>query len=228
MTNRHLRNSISVCAACLLAVAQSRAHAEEEALAGLHVARPDRAQEAYMIFPDSPPFEVVPRVKDTDMHPCSDCHEWAESDPTPRLLDEPHDNFRLKHGLHGKGKFWCFTCHFLEGDGGLRTLEGDRLPFDQAYIVCSQCHSQEARDWAFGAHGKRIDNWQGPRRILNCTVCHYQHTPAIDPRAPRPPRPVPSLPAASSPMASPAPATGAPVQAAHSAAETDGGQADVP
>ncbi len=148
-------------------------------------AEPDfdgKIRTGYRLFAEAPAFEVIPSKKDPDMHPCLDCHDWAESDHTPRELDEPHDNFKLKHGLHGKGEFWCFTCHHLEGDGGLRTLEGLKVPFDEAYIVCSQCHAQETRDWYFGAHGKRVDNWRGQRRLLNCTACHYQHKPALDPR----------------------------------------------
>ena len=181
-----------VCRLLLMLTLSYQPIVSGDEFAGLHLALPDKAQEAYMLYPDAPGFDVVPRQKDSDMHPCLDCHDWAESDPTPRVLDEPHDNFKLEHGIHGKGEFWCFTCHHLEGDGGLRTLEGDKLPFDQAYIVCSQCHSQETRDWYFGAHGKRIGNWRGKRQILNCTVCHYQHSPAVKPRKPLPPRPVPS------------------------------------
>ncbi|MCP4410778.1 MAG: hypothetical protein GY807_24170, partial [Gammaproteobacteria bacterium] len=141
-------------------------------------------REGYQLFDNMRPYIVIPSQKDPDMHPCLDCHDWAESDLTPRRLKEPHDNFRLKHGLHGKGEFWCLTCHHLEGDGGLKTFEGVKLLFDDAYILCSQCHAQEAKDWSFGAHGKRVDNWQGERRILNCTACHYQHQPRYDPRKP--------------------------------------------
>lgn len=140
----------------------------------------------YSLFDGVPAFEVVPSKKDQDMHPCSDCHEWTESNLTPRSLKDPHDNFQLVHGIHGKGEFWCFTCHHLEGDGGLHTTDGLKLDFDEAYILCSQCHSQEARDWSFGAHGKRVGNWNGPRRIYNCTACHYQHSPALEPRDPMP------------------------------------------
>lgn len=140
-------------------------------------------QPAYALFPDAPAFAVIPSVRDRDMHPCSNCHTWTKSDLTPRKLKKPHDNFELKHGLHGKGKFWCFTCHTLDGRGGLRTLEGQKLDFNEAYVLCSQCHVQETRDWVFGAHGKRVANWQGERQVYNCTVCHYQHDPAIEPRA---------------------------------------------
>jgi hypothetical protein len=137
---------------------------------------------AYALFPGLSGFSVIPSVRDRDMHPCGNCHTWTKSDPTPRALKKPHDNFELDHGLHGKGGFWCFTCHTLEGGSALRTLEGQELGFNEAYVLCSQCHVKEARDWAFGAHGKRVAVWQGERKVYNCTVCHYQHRPAIKPR----------------------------------------------
>ena len=149
------------------------------------IAAPDESAEprpVIELFAGLPPFLVVPSVKDREMHPCGNCHRWAKSDPTPRKLKAPHDNFVLRHGLHGKGQLWCFACHHLEGDGGLRTLEGEKVDFDDSYLVCSQCHSRQARDWAYGAHGKRIGGWQGERRVLNCTACHYQHRPAWEPR----------------------------------------------
>ena len=137
---------------------------------------------SYALFPGLSGFSVIPSVRDRDMHPCGNCHTWTKSDPTPRTLKKPHDNFELDHGLHGKGGFWCFTCHTLEGGSALRTLEGQELGFNEAYVLCSQCHVKEARDWAFGAHGKRVAVWQGERKVYNCTVCHYQHRPAIKPR----------------------------------------------
>ena len=146
------------------------------------VAAPDLAGKplpADAIFRDMPKFSVIPSVKDTEMHPCGNCHRWVESDPTPRPLRAPHDNFVLNHGLHGRGQFWCFTCHDLSGDGGLKTLEGQAVSFDEAYVLCSQCHVDKARDWAYGAHGKRVGNWQGERIVYNCTACHYQHSPAL-------------------------------------------------
>jgi hypothetical protein len=141
---------------------------------------------AYAVFEGVPPFEVIPSQRDADMHPCSNCHQWVLSDPNPRALKKPHDSFDLQHGLHGKGKFWCFTCHHLDGAGGLKTLEGEKLDFSDAYILCSQCHVDQARDWVYGAHGKRAGGWQGTRQVLNCTACHYQHRPALKARAPQP------------------------------------------
>lgn len=141
---------------------------------------------ALAIFPGSGNFNVVPSKRDIDMHPCKNCHQWVESNPEPRKLAAPHDNFELQHGLHGKGGFWCFTCHDAKNDLRLKTFEGDQVDYDHAYVVCTQCHVQQGRDWANGAHGKRVGNWDGPREVLNCTACHYQHRPAIEPRGPMP------------------------------------------
>jgi hypothetical protein len=149
------------------------------------VAEPDFEAEpvaALALFADLPAFDVIPSRRDGDMHPCSNCHQWVTANPEPRKLKTPHDNFELKHGLHGHGEFWCFTCHRQDKQPGLETLEGEPVGFEHAYVVCSQCHASQARDWAMGLHGKRVGNWQGKRQVLNCTACHYQHSPAIAPR----------------------------------------------
>ncbi len=139
---------------------------------------------ALAIFADAPEFEVIPSQKTPELHPCTNCHQWTLGDTRPRKLETPHDNFELKHGLHGKGKFWCMTCHNEDISRGLVTLEGDKVDYEDAYVVCSQCHALQARDWVYGAHGKRVGNWQGKRQVLNCTACHYQHQPAIRVRSP--------------------------------------------
>ncbi|MDJ0739085.1 MAG: hypothetical protein QNJ91_05170 [Gammaproteobacteria bacterium] len=152
-------------------------------------ALPDFAAEPVTVlamFDGVAPFEVVPSQRDDEMHPCANCHQWATSNPEPRRLLTPHDNFELQHGLHGKGGFWCFTCHDVDNNFSLKTLEGEPVEFAHAYVVCSQCHAQQARDWAHGAHGKRVGNWQGRRQVFNCTACHYQHRPALKPREPLP------------------------------------------
>lgn len=141
---------------------------------------------ALSVFEGAGPFQVVPARRDRDMHPCANCHQWVLSNPEPRKLGAPHDNFELQHGLHGKGGFWCFTCHDVDNNFALKTLDGESVEFDHAYVVCSQCHVQQGRDWARGAHGKRVGGWDGPRSVYNCTACHYQHKPAIKPREPQP------------------------------------------
>jgi hypothetical protein len=116
------------------------------------------------------------------MYPCANCPKWQKSDPTPRVLKAPPDNFTLDHGLHGKGQFWCFSCHDENDRTQLKTLEGEYVEFDESYVLCGQCHVTQARDWTYGAHGKRVSNWKGKRQVYNCSVCHYQHSPAFKTR----------------------------------------------
>jgi len=138
--------------------------------------------DAYLLFAGMPPVEVIPSRRDEGMYPCANCHQIAKPNTTPRQLAQPHDNFQLSHGLHGKGEFWCFTCHDQSYPGQLRALNNEIVAFEDAYIICSQCHVNQARDWAYGAHGKRHANWFGDRQVYNCTACHYQHAPAIPAR----------------------------------------------
>lgn len=149
------------------------------------VTKPDlaaSAQPAGELFVEMPAFLVIPSVRDAELYPCSSCHQWTPGNPEPRPLKKPHDNFELQHGLHGKGRFWCSTCHDMEGSRTLKTLEGVPLGFGEAYLLCSQCHVNQARDWSYGAHGKRLEDWRGTRRVYDCTACHYQHSPAWSPR----------------------------------------------
>lgn len=138
------------------------------------------------LFEEVQPFQVMAKRRNTDLQPCWGCHYWTESNPEPRPMEWVHDDFRLQHGLEGKGEFWCFTCHHLEGNGGLRTLEGAQVGFQEAYVLCAQCHTRQTRDWTFGGHGKRVSGWGQERVVLDCTVCHDEHHPALAPRGPQP------------------------------------------
>lgn len=133
---------------------------------------------------NSPDFDIIPAKTTASMYPCSSCHAWRKINATPRKLERPHNNFELKHSLHGKGQYWCYTCHDLENPQGLKDLEGNHLKPEESYLLCSQCHSRQAKDWAFGAHGKRVGGWNGRRKSLDCAACHYQHAPAHEPRTP--------------------------------------------
>ncbi len=133
---------------------------------------------------NTPSFNIIPAKRTASMYPCSSCHAWRKINATPRPLEKPHNNFELKHSLHGKGEFWCYTCHDLDNPEGLKDLQGNHLVPQESYLLCSQCHSGQAKDWAFGAHGKRIGGWKGDRASLNCAACHYQHAPALKTREP--------------------------------------------
>ena len=131
-----------------------------------------------------PSFNIIPAKRTASMYPCSNCHAWRKANQTPRPLEKPHNNFELDHSLLGKGEFWCYTCHDLDNPEGLKDLEGNHLSLQESYLLCSQCHSRQAKDWAFGAHGKRVGGWNGQRTSLDCAACHYQHAPALKPREP--------------------------------------------
>ncbi len=132
-----------------------------------------------------PSFSVLSRQDKFEFFPCGDCHNYIESSPTPRHLPEAPHFPELKHG---NADIWCTTCHTLDNRERLRLLSGKLVEFDKAYLVCGQCHENAYQDWRFGAHGKRVNKWQGERQIFNCAECHNPHVnPGIKPRQPMPP-----------------------------------------
>ena len=137
-------------------------------------------------YPQAPPFTVVPQIGQLTFYPCSVCHAVLPPNPVPRQLNTPHPAALV----HGNGRFWCLDCHTLNDRDHLHTLRGELVSFNDAYLVCGQCHFNRQKDWYFGAHGKRVANWQGPRQIYNCTHCHDPHNPTIKPREPQKPPPV--------------------------------------
>jgi hypothetical protein len=149
-------------------------------------AAPPAEPQPFHSYPDAPAFTVVPRQEQVANFPCENCHGLMPPNPEPRLLYSPH-TATLEHG---SGRIWCLDCHDAENRDVLRTLAGDTPSFDEAYLLCGQCHYQPQKDWYYGAHGKRVGNWQGDRELYNCTHCHNPHAPAVRPRAPEPPPPI--------------------------------------
>lgn len=137
-------------------------------------------------YPTAPPFSVVPQLDTLTFYPCSACHSVLKPNPQPRKLNTPHPA-ALKHG---GGRFWCLQCHQEQDRDHLHTLSGQSVDFNDAYLVCGQCHANRQKDWYFGGHGKRAANWQGKRVIWNCTHCHDPHDPTVKARAPGKPPPV--------------------------------------
>ena len=130
-------------------------------------------------------FTVLSRQDKLEFFPCDSCHQYMETNPTPRILTEaPH----FPELNHGKADIWCTTCHTLDNREKLRLLSGELVTFEQAYRICGQCHATTYRDWQYGAHGKRVKRWHGERQIYNCAECHNPHVnPGIQPRQPMPP-----------------------------------------
>lgn len=133
-------------------------------------------------YPDAPPSSVVSRMNEMIFYPCGQCHDAIEPNPEIRVLNVMHD----AEIDHGDGRIWCLSCHDFGNRDYLRTLLGEPVEFDESHLVCAGCHASRHRDWAFGVHGKRLDNWQGERIQYNCAHCHNPHAPGIAPRAPAP------------------------------------------
>ena len=137
-------------------------------------------------YSGAPEIQVVPRIDELFFYPCDECHATMEPNPEIRELDTFHDS----EIDHGKGRIWCHSCHQLENPNNLVTLLDEPVSIDDSHLVCGGCHANRHKDWYFGAHGKRLVDWQGERTVYNCTHCHNPHNPAIEPRAPKPAPPV--------------------------------------
>ena len=146
----------------------------------------ERPPTRFQGYPNAPEVSVVPRKDQLSFYPCAACHSVMKPNPEIRELNVPH-NAKI---AHGQGRIWCLSCHHLDERNYLRTLLNEPVDFDDAHLVCSGCHANRHRDWAFGVHGKRVAHWQGERTIYSCVHCHNPHDPAIKPRAPKPPPPV--------------------------------------
>lgn len=137
-------------------------------------------------YADAPEFTVLARKKHLKHYPCAQCHQFMEPNPKVRELASPHPN-ELNHG---EGRLWCLVCHHSEDRNNLRTQLNEKVDFNDAHLVCGGCHAKIHQDWYYGAHGKRVRNWQGKRQLFNCTECHNPHEPTIKARKPQPPPPV--------------------------------------
>jgi len=147
---------------------------------------PLQPPESFEGYADVPDFGVVSRSGHLNFYPCEDCHSVIPVNETRRQLYSPHPG-TLDHGA---GRIWCLDCHAGDNRNALQTMAGEEVSFDEAYQVCGQCHYQPQKDWFYGAHGKRVGNWQGERQLYNCTHCHNPHDPAVRPRTPEAPPPV--------------------------------------
>lgn len=143
-------------------------------------------EQEFTHYGDRPPPKVPQRKNNLTFYPCSQCHEYWKTNPEPRMLAPVHDV-----GLqHGQGRLWCLVCHDPEDRDQLHTVRGGNVDFNESWRVCGQCHSSRQRDWYFGAHGKRVYDWQGEPERYNCTHCHNPHRPPFMQRKPQPKPPV--------------------------------------
>ncbi|MDH5560138.1 MAG: cytochrome C [Deltaproteobacteria bacterium] len=130
-----------------------------------------------------PSFTYDKRSDEIDSYPCTTCHGDEDLPPNPRVrdLEEMHAGVML---VHGNGRFWCLTCHSLNKRDYLVSLKNQLISFDESFLLCGQCHYERQKDFFFGAHGKRKDNWILERKLAVCTECHNPHVTKIKSRRP--------------------------------------------
>jgi len=156
--------------------------------------------------PGGRPFEVAVRTRDLEsgharrfgtitlrttlrspspdlvQYPCASCHLGRTVAMKDTRIGDAHQNIQPRHpALLGSV---CSTCHSPDAVEMLALRTGERVGLDYGYRLCAQCHFAQADDWAAGAHGKRLDGWQGRRVVMGCSDCHDPHRPAPLPRIP--------------------------------------------
>ena len=114
--------------------------------------------------------------------PCSDCHnEELPTRTKRRKLKVAHQEITLEHDEENR---WCLDCHDIEDRDVLHLANGERIPFEESYRLCGQCHGDKYRDWRVGVHGRRTGQWDGEKQYLLCVHCHNSHSPHFQPLAP--------------------------------------------
>jgi hypothetical protein len=122
------------------------------------------------------------RTPDLGQYPCASCHQGRRMILRDERITDAHQNLQPVHPAQTGAT--CSTCHAAENVELLALKSGERATLDHAYRLCAQCHYKQAESWAGGAHGKRLDGWQGRRVVMGCADCHDPHNPAIEPRVP--------------------------------------------
>jgi hypothetical protein len=120
-------------------------------------------------------------------YPCAACHtSTGDLQPGVDRVADAHQDIQPVHPREIGPS--CTACHAPENVELLALGSGDRATLDHAYRLCAQCHAPQVDAWAAGAHGKRLDGWQGRRVVMGCADCHDPHKPALERRIPfRPP-----------------------------------------
>lgn len=122
------------------------------------------------------------RSPDLGQYPCTSCHLGRGMLLRDERIADAHQNIQPLHPAQTGAT--CSTCHAPDNVERLALRSGDRASLDHAYRLCAQCHFQQVASWAGGAHGKRLDGWQGRRVVMGCADCHDPHRPALATRIP--------------------------------------------
>lgn len=135
-------------------------------------------------FDALPAFWVAARLESLRRFPCRECHTKPLATlRAPRRKDaRGHWEITLVHAP--ASAMSCGSCHGGDDMQSLRMLGGSAVELDHAYRVCGQCHAGQVKDWAGGAHGKRLGGWAPPRLVVSCPACHDPHQPRLATRWP--------------------------------------------
>jgi hypothetical protein len=126
------------------------------------------------------------RSRPLGQYPCTSCHLGRKVVMADERIADAHDDIQPVHPAETGAV--CSTCHAADDVASLPLKNGGRATLDESYRLCAQCHFQQVKAWAGGAHGKRLDGWDGPRIVMGCGECHDPHRPAVEQRVPfRPP-----------------------------------------
>lgn len=122
------------------------------------------------------------RAADLGQYPCTSCHLGRKIILKDERRKDAHQNIKPVHPAQTGAL--CSTCHSADNVEMLTLKSGERATLDHTYRLCAQCHFSQAESWAGGAHGKRLDGWQGRRVVTGCADCHDPHDPTVGKRVP--------------------------------------------
>lgn len=128
------------------------------------------------------PITLRNRAASLSQYPCTSCHAGRKIILADQRIRDAHHNIQPVHPKQTGAV--CATCHLADDVAALTLRTGEQATLDQAYRLCAQCHFRQAEAWAAGAHGKRLDGWQGRRVVMACADCHDPHNPAVQTRIP--------------------------------------------
>ena len=182
MQTRFTIGFVAITAGALVAIGAARQTVGAAAPKAVQAA--PAAQQAALQPPAKPgeKLETPPPPFSEGIYPCSNCHKLIEPNRKRRTL-EFHTEIVLKHDEEHR---WCLDCHDANDRDVLHLANGDKLPFEESYLLCGQCHGEKLRDWRVGVHGRRVGNWNGQKQYLLCVNCHWPHEPRFKPLEPKP------------------------------------------
>jgi hypothetical protein len=127
-------------------------------------------------------LEIALRTRPLGQYPCTSCHLGRKIVMAKKRVGDAHQNVQPEHPKQTGAL--CSTCHAADNVERLVLENGERATLDESYRLCAQCHISQVDDWAHGAHGKRLDGWQGRRVVMACPDCHDPHKPGLTARIP--------------------------------------------